>query len=130
MFIAARAFVGLGLGDITFNQQFIVGNTDLRGYSQGIYRGQQIYAMQAEYRWNFHKTIGLVGFAGVATLSGSQNDSHNGLLLPAIGTGFRINVFPKNHFNIGMDVAVGRDDWSLELGLGRHFSEECQGLKG
>ena len=119
--VAARAYVGLGLGEVTFNQQFIVGNTDLRGYSQGIYRGEQLYALQGEYRWNIHRIVGLVGFAGVATLSGSQNETHNGLLLPAAGLGVRFNVFPKNHFNIGMDLGVGRDDWSLEFRIGEAF---------
>jgi hypothetical protein len=119
--VAARAYVGLGLGDISFNQQFIVGNTDIRGYSQGIYRGKQLYAIQGEYRWNIHRIIGLVGFAGVATLTGSQNESHNGLLLPAAGAGVRFNVFPKNHFNIGMDIGVGKEDWSLEFRIGEAF---------
>ena len=57
----------------------------------------------------------------MATLSGSQNDSHNGLLLPAAGAGIRFNVFPKNHFNIGMDIGVGREDWSLEFRIGEAF---------
>ena len=40
--LAARFFGGFGVGDLTFNQQFIVGNTDLRGYTQGEYRGDQL----------------------------------------------------------------------------------------
>lgn len=119
--VAARVYLGLGLGDVSFNQQQIVGQTDLRGYSQGIYRGEQLYAVQGEYRWNLSKLVGLVGFAGVATLSGSQNSSNNGLLLPGVGGGFRINVFPENHFNVGMDFAVGREDWSLEFRIGEAF---------
>ena len=119
--VAARAFVGLGLGEISFNQQFIVGQTDLRGYSQGEYRGDQLYALQGEYRWNFSKLVGLVGFAGLATISGSSTEAHNGLLLPAVGGGFRINVFPENHFNVGMDFGVGRNDWSLDFRIGETF---------
>jgi hypothetical protein len=60
--IAARAFIGLGIGSLSFNQQFIVGSTDIRGYSQGAFRGNYLAAIQAEYRWNFHKRFGLVGF--------------------------------------------------------------------
>lgn len=119
--IAARAFAGIGLGTIDFNQQFVVGKTDIRGYSQGEFRGEQLYAVQGEYRWNITEKFGLVGFAGVATLAKANNEDHNGKLLPAAGGGFRINVFPKNHMNIGLDAAVGQGDWGIEFRIGEAF---------
>ena len=119
--VAARAFVGIGLGELDFNQQFIVGKTDLRGYSQGEYRGEQLYALQGEYRWNITEKFGLVGFAGVATLTNATNEDHNGKLLPAGGGGFRINVFPQNHMNIGLDAGVGQGDWGIEFRIGEAF---------
>ncbi len=119
--VAARAFIGVGIGKLDFNQQFIVGQTDIRGYSQGKFRGDQLYAIQAEYRKNFNDKFGIVGFAGVATIGGSINESDNGRFLPSAGGGFRITVFPKNHFNIGMDAGVGVDDWGLEFRIGEAF---------
>ncbi len=119
--IGARFFGGLGLGDLSFNQLFVVGNNDIRGYTQGKYRGKQIIAMQGEYRWNPFKKIGFVGFAGIATVFNSINNSDNGKLLPAVGTGFRYNVFPKNHMNVGMDIAAGIDDWGIYFKIGEAF---------
>jgi hypothetical protein len=119
--IALRAYVGFGLGDLPFEQQFLVGQTDIRGYTQGKYRGSAIYSIQGEYRWNLAKRFGLVGFFGLATISGSDVSENNGILLPGIGAGFRYTAFEKNHFNIGMDGAIGKDDWGIYFRIGEAF---------
>jgi hypothetical protein len=82
--LAARVFAGIGLGSLAFNQQFIVGRKDIRGYSLGEFRGNHQLALQGEYRWNFRKRWGLVGFAGLATVFDSLNESDDGKLLPVI----------------------------------------------
>lgn len=119
--IATRFYGGFGIGDLQFNQQFVVGNDDIRGYSLGKYRGEQTIAMQGEYRLNPFKKIGFVGFFGLATIFNSPNEEHNGRVLPGIGTGFRYNVFPKNHMNVGIDVAAGIDDWGFYFRVGEAF---------
>ena len=117
----ARMYVGLGIGDLSFNQQFIVGQTDIRGYSQGEYRGDQIVAVQGEYRHNFENKLGLVGFFGLASVFNSINEDHNGLVLPGVGVGIRYIVIPKNHMNVGIDVAAGKGDWGLYFKIGEAF---------
>lgn len=119
--LAFRGYVGVGLGDLSFNQQFVVNNTDIRGYTQGKYRGEQIVALQSEYRYNPFKKIGFVGFAGVASVFSGENEDDNAKLLPAGGVGFRVNVFPKNHMNIGIDVAAGVGDWGMYFRIGESF---------
>ncbi|MBB3700917.1 BamA/TamA family outer membrane protein [Flammeovirga yaeyamensis] len=119
--LAARAYIGFGIGDLTFNQQFIVGDTDIRGYTQAKYRGNAMYNLQAEYRWNFHKKMALNFFGGLATVSGANESSQNGILLPGAGIGYRYTVFPKNHMNVGLDAAVGRDDWGIYFRIGEAF---------
>ena len=119
--VAARFHAGLGLGDLSFNQQFIVKNKDIRGYTQGAYRGNYLLTLQGEYRWNFHKRWGAVGFAGVATVFEAINESDNGKLLPDIGTGIRFRVFPETNFSVGMDVAAGLDDWGIYFQIGEAF---------
>ncbi len=119
--LAGRFFAGLGLGDLTFNQQFIVGQTDIRGYSQGAYRGNYLLALQGEYRWNFYKRLGAVGFAGVATLFDAINENDNGKLLPGIGTGFRYTVQQDTQLKVGIDVAVGKDDWGIYFRFSEAF---------
>jgi len=66
--IVGRVYGGFGIGSVPFEQQFVVGREDIRGYSQGKYRGEQMMALQGEYRWNFLERWSVVGFAGVATV--------------------------------------------------------------
>ena len=120
--IAARAFVGLGLGDLSFNQQYVVGRrSDLRGYTQGEHRGNYLLAVQGEYRWNFRRRFGVVGFAGLATVFESINESDDGKILPGVGAGFRFTAFEENHMNVGMDIAVGDGDWGIYFKIGEAF---------
>ena len=65
--------------------------------------------------------IGFVAFIGSAIVFNGVNSEDNGKLVPAIGTGFRYNVFPDNHMNVGMDIAVGEDDWGLYFRIGESF---------
>ena len=62
-----------------------------------------------------------VGFVGVATILDAINDEDSGKLLPGIGIGYRFTVIPEEHFNVGLDVAVGLDDWGLYFRLGEAF---------
>jgi outer membrane protein assembly factor BamA len=119
--IAARLHGGFGIGELPFEQQFIVGKQDIRGYTQGKYRGDYLLAVQGEYRWNFHEKMSAVGFFGLATVYGSINEGHNGTILPGIGTGFRYNIFPKYHMNAGLDIAAGKDDWGIYFRVGEAF---------
>jgi len=119
--IAARAFVGLGIGDLSFNQQYIVGQKDIRGYTQGAHRGNYLLAIQGEYRWNFWRRWGAVGFFGLATVFESINESDEGKILPGIGAGIRFTAFTDNHMNVGIDVAKGDGDWGIYFRIGEAF---------
>lgn len=119
--LATRFHAGLGLGEVSFSQQFIVMGTDIRGYTQGAFRGNHLLALQAEYRWNFHRRWGAVGFAGLATVFEAINESDNGSLLPGIGTGIRFRAFPDTNFSVGMDIAAGREDWGIYFQIGEAF---------
>ena len=119
--LATRFYAGLGIGNLTFNQQFIVGGTDIRGYSQGGYRGNYLLALQGEYRWNFGERMGVVGFLGFATVLESINEDDNGKVLPGIGAGFRYTVLKETQFKAGMDIAVGLDDWGIYFRISEAF---------
>lgn len=119
--IACRLFTGFGVGDLSFQQQFIVGQSDLRGYTEGRYRGDQVVALQGEYRFNFLKRWSAVGFGGVATVFNAVNQEDSGKLLPSVGAGFRYNVVPEYHMNVGIDVAAGDGDWGFYFRIGEAF---------
>lgn len=119
--LAARFSGKFGLGDIAFEQQVTVGGKDIRGYSQGKYRGDGLMAFQGEYRYNLNEKMGLVGFAGMATIYGSDTDSFNWKLYPGAGVGYRYRAFKTVKFNIGLDAAVGKDDWGVYFRIGEAF---------
>lgn len=123
--IAARALVGLGLGDLSFNQQFIVGRgDDLRGYTQGEYRGNYITVIQGEYRWNLNDSkFGFVGFLGLAAVFESINEDHNGKILPGGGAGIRFTVSEETNMNVGIDIAAGKGDWGIYFRVGESFNK-------
>jgi outer membrane protein assembly factor BamA len=119
--LALRFFAGLGLGDLTFNQQYIVGDRDVRGYTQGAFRGNYLLALQGEYRWNFLPRWGAVGFVGVATVFKAINQDDSGKLLPGVGAGIRFKAFKETNFNVGIDVAKGIGDWGISFRIGEAF---------
>ena len=80
-----------------------------------------LLAAQAEYRWRFYGKWTAVGFFGLATMFESINPDDDGQILPGIGTGIRYMAFPETNMNIGLDVAVGREDWGLNFRFGEAF---------
>lgn len=119
--LAARVSGTFGLGDIAFEQQTVVGGKYIRGYSEGKYRGNLVIVLQTEYNLNLAERMGFVAFAGAATLYGSNNEDFDGTFLPGGGVGFRYKAFKKVKFNIGLDAAVGKDDWGLYFRIGEAF---------
>ncbi|MCM5663808.1 BamA/TamA family outer membrane protein [Galbibacter mesophilus] len=120
--VLAMRFSGqFGLGDIAFQQQVTVGGKDIRGYSQGEFRGDGLMALQGEYRYNFGNKMGLVGFAGLATIYGSDTEANNWGVFPGAGVGYRYQAFKKAKFNIGLDAAVGKSDWGIYFRIGEAF---------
>ena len=119
--LAARIHGEFGLGTILFEQQVVIGGKDIRGYSEAKYRGDGLVSLQAEYRWNFLDKMGLVGFAGIASIYGSQDPQFDWRIYPGGGLGYRYQVFKDNGLNIGLDGAVGKDDWGVYFRIGEAF---------
>ena len=120
--VLARFYSDISFGDVPFSGQNIVGRDDLRGYSEGKYRGDQVYAFQSEYRHWFADRWGYVAFGGVATAIDTASDLNIGNVLPAAGAGIRFLAIPKSNISIGVDVAVGKDDWGLYFRIGEAFT--------
>jgi hypothetical protein len=120
--LAVRANINIADGDVPFEGQSVVGGDDIRGYSQGKYRANQTYSAQAEYRWNFYKRFGMVGFFGLATAVDKFSDAFHTPLLPGIGVGLRFRMIRSEKINIGFDGAIGKNDYSLTFRIGEAFS--------
>ena len=121
--VLARFYGDIAIGDVPFSGQNVVGRDDLRGYSNGKYRGDQVYAAQSEYRHWFSDRWGYVAFAGVATAINTTQDLGFNNLLPAAGAGIRFLAIRKSNISIGIDVAVGKDDWGLYFRIGEAFTK-------
>jgi outer membrane protein assembly factor BamA len=119
--IVARATFNIATGDVPFEGQTVVGGDDIRGYSQGKYRNDQVYTLQAEYRLNFYRKWGLVAFAGIATAVPKFSDIPDSQLLPGVGAGLRFRMLPSEKINIGIDGGVGRGDYSITFRIGEAF---------
>ncbi len=124
--LASRFYAYIGVNDVPFEEQSLLGfagpkGKDVRGYSSGRYRGNQLYDIQAEWRWNFYKRWGSVVFGALALSgTGSEEIKSNGVL-PAIGTGIRFMAAPKRKVNIGLDFALGKNDYGIYFALSEAF---------
>jgi outer membrane protein assembly factor BamA len=119
--LVGRATVNIATGNVPFEGQTVVGGDDIRGYSQGKYRNDQVYTLQAEYRLNFYRKWGLVAFAGIATAVAKFSDIPDSQLLPWIGAGLRYRMLPSEKVNIGVDAGVGRGDYSITFRIAEAF---------
>lgn len=119
--LVSRVFANISSGDVPFEGENVVGRDDIRGYSEGKYRGNQVYALQAELRQNVYKKFGMVGFLGIASAVDQMNEIPKSELLPGAGIGIRYLMIPSEKINVGFDVGVGKDDWSLTFRIGETF---------
>jgi len=72
--IAGRISGFVATGEVPFEGQHVVQRDDIRGYTNGKHRANQLYALQAEYRWNFYGKWGMVGFGGIAASVDKLNE--------------------------------------------------------
>jgi outer membrane protein assembly factor BamA len=122
--VAGRITALIATGDVPFEGQYVVGREDIRGYTDGKHRANQVYDIQGEYRWNFYKKWGMVAFGGVATAVDSPSEISWSDLLPAVGVGLRFMAIPSEKINIGVDVAVGKEDWGIYFRIGEVFGDK------
>lgn len=116
-----RLYGQAAVGDVPFAGQNVVGRDDLRGYSNGKYRANQVYDIQTEYRHWFAKKWGYVAFGGLATAINDASEISIDNTLPALGAGIRYLAIPKSKITVGMDIAAGKDDWGIYFRIGEAF---------
>ena len=61
-------------------------------------------------------------FAGIAAAVPDIKGLFENTYLPLAGVGVRFILIKRMGINIGIDVGVGRDDWSLTFRVGEAFS--------
>jgi len=96
------------------------GGRDLRGYPSGRYRDRMMYAMQGEYRWQFHKRWILTGFAGFGEVASGWSEFGDNLL-PAAGAGIRFVLSEAQKMSLSADIAKGKDGYEFYFGVNEAF---------
>jgi outer membrane protein assembly factor BamA len=110
-------------GDVPYYDLCLFGaSADLRGYETGRYRDRASWALQAEVRHQFAERWGgvaFVGLGGIAPSAGDLIDESN--LLPAGGVGVRYRPFKTNDVQLRVDLALGKNDHGVYVGIGEAF---------
>ncbi|MGL1888025.1 MAG: BamA/TamA family outer membrane protein [Reichenbachiella sp.] len=124
--LASRLFFKVGFNDVPFEEQAILGfsgptGKDVRGYSNGKYRANQLYDVQSEWRWNFYKNWGMILFGGLALVGDNSDELFENGVLPAIGTGIRFKAAADRDVNVGLDVAWGKEDFGIYFAISEAF---------
>ena len=124
--LVARATLNIATGNVPFEGQTVVGGDDIRGYSQGKYRNDQVYTLQTEYRWNFYGKWGMVAFAGLASAVANVSDISDSPLLPGVGAGLRFRMLPTEKVNIGVDARWARVTTVLPFASVKHLGDKSR----
>jgi outer membrane translocation and assembly module TamA len=120
--LAGRVLNEGGFGDVPFSAQSILsGNRNLRGYSNGRYRGNQLLVVEAEYRWKFDRRWGAVVFAGLGWVADEVATMSLGETLPASGLGIRFTIIETYRINARIDYGWGKHDQAVYFSIGEHF---------
>jgi len=121
--LAASAQFCSADGDVPYYDLCLFGaSADLRGYETGRYRDRASWALQGEVRHQFTERWGgvaFVGLGGIAPSAGDLADQSN--LLPAGGIGARYRPFKNNDVQLRVDLAVGKNDHGIYVGIGEAF---------
>jgi outer membrane protein assembly factor BamA len=119
------AFQGYGFlsnGDVPFNELGQMGgDMIMRGYYQGSYRDKNLLAVQAEYRLQLLKRWGIVGFAGVGSISDAMNHFDLNNTKPSYGGGLRFKINRKENVNVRVDYGFGNGQQNVYFFIAEAF---------
>lgn len=95
------------------------GESIMRGYYQGRYRGAVFGAMQAEYRLTLWNWLGAAFFGGAGRVTANSNEKN--ILHPTYGGGLRIRIDKKENVNLRFDYAKGDYSDGFYVSFGEAF---------
>ena len=107
-------------GNIPWDQYSRLGNgQQMRGYYQGRYQDNHIFASQIEYRRKLNWRHGIALWAGGGTMSEKANDLGQGHWLPNVGIGYRFEFKPR--MNVRLDFGIGKESSGFYFQVGEAF---------
>jgi hypothetical protein len=100
-----------------FDQPFLGGGADLRGYA-GEYRDRVLATTQVEVRRALPWRLGINAFAGVGAVAEDYDGLGDATARPSLGGSLTYLVAPVNRINARFDVAWGTEGWICYLSIG------------
>lgn len=110
-------------GHVTENTPFLLqnelgGNSRMRGYYPGRFRGNTLLSTQLELRQHIWQGIGMVAWGGAGTVFSPNDRFAWRKILPTYGIGLR---YCHELLTIRADVGFGRKSFNIILGIGEAF---------
>ena len=119
--LAAQLVSQFHVGDVPFRELAPLGGISLlRGYYEGRYRGRQLVAAQAEYRFPIWRRFGGVAFGGIGDVGNRLADFQHPKA--AGGAGLRFAFDRRERLNVRADYGIGQGGSSgLYFSIGEAF---------
>ena len=109
-------------GDAPFNMLSEVGGGKrMRGYYQGRFRDDNLLLAQTELRLNIFRRWGGVLFASSAVLGNQKDILRFNDPKFTYGTGIRFTANRRDHLNIRLDYALGKEGGNFYFTIGEAF---------
>ncbi|MDH4462337.1 MAG: BamA/TamA family outer membrane protein [Spirosomataceae bacterium] len=120
--VALQTYAQFSNGNIPFSELGLLGgDMIMRGYYQGSFRDNNLFAMQAEYRWQVLKRWGIAGFGGVGSVKKQLADFDIQTLKPSYGAGLRFKINRKENVNVRVDYGFGNGQQNLYFFIAEAF---------
>lgn len=120
--LAANSFNSFTTGNVPFQQLSQIGGSKImRGYYQGRYTDKNLSAVQTELRSVIYKRFGVALFGGVAIIGSGSPVLDFTNLYKNYGAGLRFTLNRKEHLNLRLDYAFGRQSRGFYLSFGEAF---------
>ncbi len=105
--LAVQAVGQFHAGEVPFRELAPLGGISLlRGYYEGRYRGRQLAAAQAEYRFPIWRRFGGVAFGGIGDVGYRLSDFNHPRV--AGGAGVRFTFNRRERLNVRADYGIGQ----------------------
>jgi outer membrane protein assembly factor BamA len=112
--LVLQAFFLSTFGDAPFYKLGLLGGDSLlRGYYKGRFRDKELVLVQSEYRVLISDRIGVVGFAGLASVMPKLAAFAWNELKYSLGTGLRYVINKRDGATLRLDLAWGRASFGL-----------------
>jgi len=120
--LAWHVYTQLGWGTLPYTRMAIFGRGDnTTGYTRGKYVNNSEITAQAEIRYDVWKFIGVGGYIGTGKIFSTFETFGQSVWLTFGGARFYVNVLPTRNLRLRLDIAVGRKDFGVYVGVGQAF---------